>query len=93
MSGIVAVIFFTAVALGLTFGIAAGTVRSDKDIVNGMGKAMQAIGVYLVVVFFASQFVAYFRWTNLGLILAVKGAEGLRGLAWEQCRSQSGSCL
>jgi aminobenzoyl-glutamate transport protein len=78
MSGIVAVIFFTAVALGLTFGIAAGTVRSDKDIVNGMGKAMQAIGVYLVVVFFASQFVAYFRWTNLGLILAVKGAEGLR---------------
>ena len=33
---------------------------------------------YLVLVFFAAQFVAYFNWTNLGLIMAVKGAETLR---------------
>jgi aminobenzoyl-glutamate transport protein len=78
LSGIVAIIFFTAVALGLAFGIAAGTFRSDKDVVNGMGKVMETLRVYLVLVFFASQFLAYFNWTNLGLILAVKGAEGLR---------------
>jgi aminobenzoyl-glutamate transport protein len=29
-------------------------------------------------VFFAAQFVAYFNWTNLGLILAINGAEVLK---------------
>ena len=78
LSGIVAVIFVTAVALGLAFGVAAGTFGSDRDVVKGMGQAMETLSVYLVIVFFASQFLAYFNWTNLGLILAVKGAEGLR---------------
>ena len=35
---------------------------------------MQTLGLYLVLVFFAAQFVAYFKWTNLGVIIAVKGA-------------------
>ena len=84
MSGVVALIFFTGVALGLAFGVAAGTVRSDKDVVKSMGKAIETISMYFVVVFFASQFVAYFRWTNLGLILAVQGAEGLRAAGVQQ---------
>ena len=45
---------------------------------NGMGKTISTLGTYLVLVFFAAQFVAYFNWTNLGLIMAVKGAEWLR---------------
>src|SRR5690606_19332030 len=45
---------------------------------KAMGKAMETLGIYLVLVFFAAQFVAYFNWTNLGLIVAVKGAEALR---------------
>ena len=45
---------------------------------NGMGKTIGTLGTYLVLVFFAAQFVAYFNWTNLGLIMAVKGAETLR---------------
>jgi aminobenzoyl-glutamate transport protein len=43
-----------------------------------MGKAMETLGVYLVLVFFAAQFVAFFNWTNLGLIFAIKGAEALQ---------------
>ena len=39
---------------------------------------METLGTYLVLVFFAAQFVAFFNWTNLGLIVAVKGAEALR---------------
>jgi aminobenzoyl-glutamate transport protein len=38
-----------------------------------------SLGGYLVLVFFAAQFVKYFDWTNLGLIFAVKGAEFLKG--------------
>ena len=35
---------------------------------------MKTLATYLVLVFFAAQFVAYFKWSNLGIILAVKGA-------------------
>ncbi len=78
MSGIVALIFASGLLVGLAYGIGARTIRSDSDVVKAMGKAMETLGIYLVIVFFAAQFVAFFNWTNLGLILAVKGAEGLR---------------
>ena len=78
MSGIVALIFFAGLALGLAFGVGARTVRNDSDVVKAMGKAMETLGVYLVLVFFAAQFVAFFNWTNLGLIFAIKGAAALQ---------------
>lgn len=77
MSGIVALIFIVFAVAGIAYGIGAGTFRSDTDVMKGMGKAMETLGLYLVLVFFAAQFVAYFNWTNLGLIVAVKGAEFL----------------
>jgi aminobenzoyl-glutamate transport protein len=80
MSGIVAFVFLFAALAGVAYGIGAGTVRRDADVVKGMGKSMETLGTYLVLVFFAAQFVAYFNWTNLGLILAVKGAALLRTL-------------
>jgi aminobenzoyl-glutamate transport protein len=78
MSGIVALIFFTGLVVGLAFGIGARTIRSDSDVVKAMGKAMETLGVYLVLVFFAAQFVAFFNWTNLGLIVAINGAAALQ---------------
>lgn len=78
MSGIVALIFIVFAAAGLAYGIGARTFRSDADVMRGMGKAMESLGLYLVLVFFAAQFVAYFNWTNLGLIVAVKGAQLLQ---------------
>jgi aminobenzoyl-glutamate transport protein len=74
MSGIVAMIFIVGAVPGIAYGIAAGTYTSDSQVMAGMGKAMQTLGLYMVLVFFAAQFVAYFNWTNLGLIVAVKGA-------------------
>ena len=78
MSGIVAIIFVSGALVGLAYGVAAGTVTSDGDVVKAMAKAMETIGGYLVLVFFAAQFVAFFNWTNLGLIVAIKGAELLK---------------
>jgi aminobenzoyl-glutamate transport protein len=74
MSGIVAIIFFIAGILGIVYGIGARTLKSNTDVINGMGKSMSTLGTYIVLVFFAAQFVAFFNWTNLGLIFAVKGA-------------------
>ncbi len=78
MSGIVAFIFLVGAIVGLAYGLGARTVKSDSDVMKAMGKSMETLGIYLVLVFFAAQFVAYFTWTNLGLVFAVKGAEVLR---------------
>jgi len=74
MSGIVALIFLIAGILGIIYGIGAKTLKSSTDVINGMAKSMATLGTYIVLVFFAAQFVAYFNWTNLGLIFAIKGA-------------------
>ena len=74
MSGIVALIFLIAAVLGIVYGIGAKTLKSNNDVINGMGRSMSTLGTYIVLVFFAAQFVAYFNWTNLGLIFAIKGA-------------------
>jgi aminobenzoyl-glutamate transport protein len=78
LSGIVAFIFLGGSAVGIAYGVGAGTIRSDADVMKGMGGAMSTLGGYMVLVFFAAQFVAYFNWTRLGLIVAVKGAETLK---------------
>ncbi len=78
MKGIVAMIFLAAGLAGVAYGIGAKTFKNDEDVVKGMSKAMETLGSYIVLVFFAAQFVAYFNWTNIGLISAVNGAEMLR---------------
>ena len=77
LKGIVAFIFLGGVSLGVAYGVGARTVRSDADVVKGMSVQMSALGGYIVLVFFAAQFVAFFNWTNLGLIFAVVGADVL----------------
>jgi aminobenzoyl-glutamate transport protein len=78
MRGLVVFICGIGIVLGMVYGIAAGTVRSDNDVVRGMSKSMETMGSYLVLMFFCAQFVNYFGWTNLGTITAVTGAEILR---------------
>ena len=80
MAGIVVLIFAGGALSGIAYGVAAGTVRSDTDVVKAMSKSMETLAVYLVLIFFAAQFVAFFNWTNLGLIMAIKGAEALRAM-------------
>jgi aminobenzoyl-glutamate transport protein len=80
LSGIVALIFLGGALVGIAYGIGARTVRNDEDVVNAMSKSMGVLASYLVLVFFAAQFVAYFAWTNLGLILAIDGARALQAV-------------
>ena len=84
LKGIVAIIFFYGVGLGTAYGVGAGTVRSDRDVIKGMSDQMSTLGGYLVLVFFAAQFVAFFNWTNLGLIFAVEGAQVLKSAGLHQ---------
>ena len=77
LDGIVAIIFIGFIIPGFVYGYVTGTMTSDRDVVDGMAEAMSTLGLYIVIVFFAAQFVAFFGWTNLGQILAVTGAQFL----------------
>lgn len=80
LHGIVAILFVMAFVPGAVYGFVTGTFKNDTDVISGMGKAMSTMGTYIVLVFFAAQFVSFFSWTNLGLIIAIKGAEFLKGI-------------
>lgn len=80
LSGIVAVIFFGGVITGLAYAFGAKTMKNDTDVMTAMENGMKTLGAYLVLAFFAAQFVAFFNWTNLGVVTAVEGAELLKAL-------------
>src|SRR5690554_3563519 len=77
IKGVVAMLFITAGLMGLAYGFTTGAYKNDADVMNGLAGSMKTLATYLVLVFFAAQFVAYFRWSNVGIILAVAGADVL----------------
>ncbi|MBS4027869.1 MAG: AbgT family transporter [Ignavibacteriales bacterium] len=80
LSGIVTIIFFMFLLPGAVYGMVTKSLKNDSDVINAMSKSMGTLAGYIVLVFFAAQFVAFFNWTNLGLILAVKGSEFLKSI-------------
>jgi aminobenzoyl-glutamate transport protein len=78
MQAIVPLIFLFFLIPGVVYGYVAGTVKSHRDIIQGMSKAMSTMGYYIVMAFFASLFIAAFGESNLGALVALKGAAWLR---------------
>ncbi|NBD96111.1 MAG: AbgT family transporter [Gammaproteobacteria bacterium] len=77
---IVAWIFVFFLVVGFAYGKVVGTMKNDRDVIDGMSSAISTLGLYVVLVFFAAQFVAFFGWSNLGLITAVTGADFLQSI-------------
>lgn len=78
--GIIVGILLFFLVPGLIYGIVVKTIRNDKDFVKHITKSMSGLASYIVLVFFAAQFVYFFNYSNLGIILAVKGAIGLKSI-------------
>lgn len=76
-SGIVVFLLLVFFVPGLIYGKVTGSLKNDKQVMNAIGKSMSGLGSYIVLVFFAAQFVYFFKESNLGLILAIKGADWL----------------
>jgi len=81
MQAIVPLIFLLFILPGIVYGYVAGTVKSHRDIIQGMSKTMSTMGYYIVLAFFASLFIAAFGQSNIGALLALKGAGALKALA------------
>ena len=80
LRGIVAMILIFFAVPGIVYGRVVGTIKNDVDVINCMSKSMSSMGMYIVLVFFAAQFVAFFGMTNFGTIFAVLGAEFLQSI-------------
>ena len=78
--GIVVAIFLIFFVPGLVYGIITKTIRNDKDVVKHMTSAMKGMGGYIVLVFFAAQFVYMFKESNLGIVVAINGAAWLKSV-------------
>ena len=81
MRSIVSLIFLLFLVPGIVYGIAAGTMKSSKDMIDGMSHSMHSMAYYLVIMFFIAQFVYAFGQSNLGVLLALEGAAFLKALA------------
>ena len=76
-AGIVVGLLLLFFVPGLIYGIIVKTIKSDKDVVKHMTHSMKGLGGYIVLVFFAAQFIYWFNYSNLGLVVAIDGAEFL----------------
>jgi aminobenzoyl-glutamate transport protein len=72
---VVAFLFIIAGLTGIAYGFGSGKFKNDGDVMKGMADATKTLAMYIVLVFFAAQFVAYFKESNLGIIFAIKGAD------------------
>ena len=82
LRSIVAFVFLAFLLSGIAFGVVTKRIRSDRDAVGLMAASMSDMAAYIVLAFFAAQFIALFAWSNLGVILAIEGADGLRAVGF-----------
>ncbi|WP_302574086.1 AbgT family transporter [uncultured Acidaminococcus sp.] len=76
-NGLIPAILLLFLVPGLVYGKIVGKINTSHDLVAAMTAAMKSLSGYMVLAFFASQFIAYFGKTNLGLIVSFKGADAL----------------
>ena len=74
---IVPLLFLGFLLPGVVYGASVGTLRNDKDVAAMMSETLSGLGAYILLAFFAAQFIEYFRYSNLGEMLALAGGRAL----------------
>ncbi len=82
MSGIIFFMMLLFLIPGIFYGIGAGVIKNDKDVVSLMNNAISGLSSFMVLIFFAAQFTATFNYSNLGTVLSVKGANFLQDVGF-----------
>ena len=68
--------------MGIVFGLTSKKLKTGNDLVKLLSESIGSMSAYIVLAFAAAQFLAYFNWSNLGLVLAVKGANFLKDIGF-----------
>jgi len=80
MRGLTPLLLLLTATPALVYGRVVGTLRTHREAIDGMTTTMGSMSYYLVMVFFAALFTKAFADSNLGAVIAVKGADVLRSL-------------
>src|SRR5690606_24682153 len=68
-------LFFTTI--GLVYGFVSGSFAKSHDIIDAMIDGVRSLAPILVLFFAIAQFLAYFKWTKIGEVMAITSAEWL----------------
>jgi aminobenzoyl-glutamate transport protein len=86
-AAVVPILFFVFLTMGIAYGLvtdslrsATGASRRDVGVARLMASTMADMGPYVVLAFFAAQFVEFFNHSNLGVMLAIRGGALLASL-------------
>ncbi|MFB4161003.1 AbgT family transporter [Geomicrobium sp. JSM 1781026] len=71
-------LFFLVVSI--TYGVTVKEITAARDVPEKMAAAMKDMSGFIVLIFAASQFIAYFDYTNIGAWIAVSGASALESM-------------
>jgi aminobenzoyl-glutamate transport protein len=82
LNAIVTLLMLGFLLVGVAYGVAAGTIKNDRDVARMSAEGVEVLGSYIVLAFAAAQFVAWFGWSNLGLIVAIEGAGLLQDIGF-----------
>lgn len=80
MQSIVPLIFILFIIPGVVYGRMVGKFKSNDDVIKSMSHTMGTMGSYIVMAFFCAQFLVAFSQSNIGVILALYGAQFLQYL-------------
>lgn len=67
--GFTFLISFLFLVLGVAYAIGAKTVKNDKELIEKSSNYLKDIGFLAALIFFAAQFIAIFKKTNIGTVL------------------------
>ena len=79
MNHLIVFIMVLFLATGAAFGIGSGKMKGITDVIKAIEKSLAGLGSLIFLLFVIAQFIAYFNFTNMATIMAVKMADSLKG--------------
>ncbi len=76
--GIIPIILILFLIAAIPYGKKVGKITKNDDIINLFSRALKNMSGFIVLAFIMGQFISYFNWTNMGLYLAISGANFLK---------------
>ncbi|WP_020523549.1 AbgT family transporter [Catelliglobosispora koreensis] len=77
MDGLIFIIMLVFLVMGLCYGVGAGTLRGSAAAMDAITKTFAGLGGLIFMLLVIAQFIAYFNYTNMATVAAVKMADGL----------------
>ncbi|GEM79313.1 AbgT family transporter [Vibrio superstes] len=78
LKSLVPFMFFYFLGIGITYGKAVGKISKVEDIPALMAESVKTLATTLVLFLAIAQFIAYFKWTGIGNLVAYEGAQFLQ---------------